>query len=159
MGRNVEELVALTSNKDDAALSRAIESAAVAKRLNKIVGTFWTMWERPIFSATAEFEVVTDHKRRAAKYMEIMVQRTLRILLKQAIEGIGFYPYPSIDRDNYWRKVHLVREALERSGRILHLYAQARSVADFNQAIKERERLIVEFQGMIRQTIAIPSRR
>ncbi|HSG07180.1 MAG TPA: hypothetical protein VLA36_02405, partial [Longimicrobiales bacterium] len=146
----LEELAALTSGLEGAALARAIESAAVTKKLDEIVSTFWNMWRSPLFSATAEFEVVVDLERRATKYMEIMVQRTLRFLLKPVIRALGVYPYASLDRGNYSRKIRMLREALERAKEILRLYAQARTVSEFNAALKERERLIGEFQTMIR---------
>lgn len=146
---SLQELIHLTAERQGAALARAIESAEVARKLNGIVTTFWTMWSDPRFSANAEFEVVTDHERRAAKYMDIMVQRTLRVLLKQAIEGIGLYPYPTIDRSNYWRKVYGLKEAVDRARRILHMYAHATTVPAFNKANREKEKLIKEFQTVV----------
>jgi hypothetical protein len=141
----LEELIDFTSEREGTALARAIEGAEVTRKLNVIVGTFWSMWGNPIFSANADFEVVTDHERRAAKYMDIMIQRTLRVLLKQAVEEIGLYPYTTIDRFNYRAKIRALDEALARTGRILKLYAQARSVPAFYEANKERDRLVREF--------------
>lgn len=146
MGSALEDLVGLTEDKEGASLARAIESADVTRKLNAIVGTFWAMWKNPIFSANAEFEVVNDHERRAAKYMDIIVQRALRILLKQAVEGIGLYPYTSIGRENYWLKVNQLREALSRASQILHMYAHVDSVPAFNHATREKDRLVRDFQ-------------
>ena len=142
----LEELIHATAEKEGATLARAIESADVARKLNTIVGTFWAMWRNPIFSANAEFEVVNDHERRAAKYMDILVQRTLRVLLKQAVEGIGLYPYTTIDRHNYWVKIRRLREALKRTSHILQMYARVTGVPGFYEANKVRDKLIREFQ-------------
>ncbi len=111
------------------------------------------MWKQPLFSANAEFEVVTDPQRRAAKYMELLIQRTLRILLKQAVEAIGFYPYATVNGSTYPRKIGNLQEALRRSNRILDLYGQVRTVSEFKQATEERHRLVREFQQMIRHGV------
>lgn len=149
MRTTLDELIALTAEREGAALARAIESADVARKLNAIVGTFWAMWRNPIFSANAEFEVVTDHERRAAKYMDILIQRTLRILLKQAVEGIGLYPYGTIDRYNYWTKIRALREAVARASHILQRYAAVKNVPGFYEANRERDKLVKEFQSVV----------
>lgn len=158
MGSALRELISLTADREGASLARAIEGAEVTRKLNVIVGTFWDMWRSPIFSANAEFEVVTDHERRAAKYMDIVIQRTLRILLKQAVEGVGLYPYSHIDRTNYWSKVYGLREALVRARRVLALYARANSVPAFHAAHRERERLVIEFQTEVVTGVRDPYR-
>lgn len=146
----LDDLVASTADKEGAALARAISSADTVRKLNTIVETFWSMWKQPLFSANAAFEVVTDPQRRSAKYMEILIQRSLRILLKQSVEEIGLYPYPSVDRFNYRGKIRSLEEALQRTSRILDLYGQVRTVPAFKQATRERNRLMEEFQNVIR---------
>jgi hypothetical protein len=158
IGASLEDLISLTAERQGAALARAIESADVARGLNRIVGTFWAMWRDPIFSANAEFEVVTDHHRRAAKYMDILIQRTFRILLKQAIEEIGLYPYATLDRGNYWRKIHGLEEAVARTRHILHLYAHVKTVPAFQEASRERDRLVREFQAVVLGGTGTPPR-
>jgi hypothetical protein len=81
--------------------------------------------------------------------MDIMIQRSLRILLKQAVEGIGLYPYGHIDRTNYWGKVYGLKEALVRARQVLRLYAHANTVPLFHEAHRERERLVREFQTQV----------
>ncbi len=146
----LDNLLASTAGKEGAALARAIESADTIRKLNVIVETFWSMWKHPLFSANAEFEVVTDPQRRSAKYMEILIQRTLRILLKQSVEEIGFYPYATVDRSTYPKKIRGLEEALRRTSRILDLYGQVESVPAFKKATEERNRLVKEFQELIR---------
>lgn len=146
----LDNLLASTAGKEGASLALAIESADTVRKLNVIVETFWSMWNQPLFSANAEFEVVTDPQRRAAKYMEILVQRTLRILLKQSVEEIGFYPYVTVDRSTYPRKILSLEEALRRTSRILDLYGKVETVPAFKEATEERNRLVQEFQQIIR---------
>ena len=153
IGEAMDNLLASTAGKEGAALALAIESADTIRKLNVIVETFWSMWKQPLFSANAEFEVVTDPQRRAAKYMELLIQRTLRILLKQAVEAIGFYPYATVNGSTYPRKIGNLQEALRRSNRILDLYGQVRTVSEFKQATEERHRLVREFQQMIRHGV------
>ena len=148
--RTLDALIAMTAGREGASLARAIESAGVVRKLNDVVSTFWAMWSQPLFSANAEFEVVTDHERRAEKYMEIMVQRSLRILLKQTVEEIGVYPYPSVDRHNYWTKIGSLKEALRRATAILRMYARVDSVSAFNAANREKEKLVWEFHRQLR---------
>lgn len=156
IGLTLRELIELTADRQGATLARAIESADVIRKLNVIVSTFWDMWRNPIFSANAAFEVVTDHERRAAKYMDILIQRSLRILLKQAVEGIGLYPYSTIDRNNYWGKIYALHEALVRARRVLELYSHASSVPAFREAHLERERLVKEFQAQVLHGVSDP---
>lgn len=147
----LDDLVASTAGKEGAALARAVESVDTVRKLNVIVETFWSMWKQPLFSANAEFEVVTDPQRRAAKYMEILVQRTLRVLLKQSVEEIGFYPYATVNRATYLGKIRALEEALERASKILDLYGQVRTVPAFREANEERNRLVEEFQQIMRR--------
>ena len=147
LGTTLDELIALTEGKEGALFARTIEGAAVTRFLNAIMETFWTMWRDPRFSATADFEVVNDHGRRAEKYMDLIIQRTLRSLLKQAVEEIGTYPYVRIDSQNYRRKVGDLKDALDRSRRILRLFAQVRNSSGFTDVRRERDRLVQDFQG------------
>jgi hypothetical protein len=148
-GQTLNELSGLTAGKEGAALARAIESADVARKLNLLIGTFWTMWKDPMFSPNADFEVVTDPQRRAAKYMEVMIQRTFRILIKQAVEGIGQYPYPGLDRFSYIRRIRSLEEAVNRARRILDLYASSTTLSALRQANAARRIMIDEFQARI----------
>ena len=150
LGTTLDDLIALTAGKDGAAFARAIEGAEVTRHLNSIVGTFWTMWRDPRFSANADFEVVNDHERRAEKYMDIMIQRTLRSLLKEAVEEIGTYPYVKIDRQNYRKKVLDLKEGLDRTKHVLQLFAQVRSAGDFDGVKKEKDRLVRDFTDRVR---------
>ncbi|NJD20445.1 MAG: hypothetical protein FIA95_14335 [Gemmatimonadetes bacterium] len=158
MAAELRALVSLTGGREGASLAQAVASADVHHRLNRIVGAFWDMWRSPVFSANAEFEVVADHERRAVKYMDIMIQRAMRILVKQAVEGIGLYPYAPLDRANYWNRIYALHEALARARGILHVYACATTVQAFHDAHRERERLVREFQTQIIKGVADPYR-